>query len=344
MSAYYYTELPWTLSEEDEQRFRRILKRISITFLILGLLIAFLPAPKSSRMQNEELPPRLAKLVLERQESKPPAPVKPVEMEAPKAAPKPKPVEPKEIKKEVRKEAKKEIKKETPPADAMNKKVEVARKRAASSGLLALRDELADLRANAAPGEIQKTARLGPGLGAGRGPGVGSTSGPAMGKGARSLITSNVAGGSGGITTSKVSIGTGGGGLAGRATTQVNSPIGGGGGGGGGGDGGGTLTRGGGGKAARSIEDIRLVFDRNKSAIYALYSRVLRQDPTLQGKVLLKITITPSGQVSACQVVSSELHSPELERKLAARVMQFDFGAKDVGVMVVTYPVDFLPS
>ncbi len=124
----------------------------------------------------------------------------------------------------------------------------------------------------------------------------------------------------------------------------MNSPIGGGGGDGGGDGGGGTLTRGGGGKAARSIEDIRLVFDRNKSAIYALYSRVLRQDPTLQGKVILKITITPSGQVSACQVVSSELHSPELERKLAARVMQFDFGAKDVGVMVVTYPVDFLPS
>lgn len=340
MSAYY-TELPWTLSEEDEQRFRRILKRVSITFLILGLLIAFLPAPKSDRMQSEELPPRLAKLVLERQEIKPPAPVKPVEMEAPKAAPKPKPVERKEIKKEARKEIKKEI----PRADTVNNKIEVARKRAANSGLLALRDDLAALRANAAPGEIQKSARLGPGLGAGRGPGVGSSSGPAVGKGARSLITSNVAGGSGGITTSKVSIGNGGGGLAGRATTQVNSPIGGGGGGGGGGDGGGgTLTRGGGGKSARSIEDIRLVFDRNKSAIYALYSRVLRQDPTLQGKVILKITIAPSGQVSACQVVSSELHSPELERKLAARVMQFDFGAKDVGVMVVTYPVDFLPS
>ena len=30
--------------------------------------------------------------------------------------------------------------------------------------------------------------------------------------------------------------------------------------------------------------------------------------------------------------------------KLLARVRQFDFGAKDVDQMVVTWPVDFLPS
>ena len=82
----------------------------------------------------------------------------------------------------------------------------------------------------------------------------------------------------------------------------------------------------------------------NKAAIYALYNRALRQDPSLQGKVILKLTILPSGRVTACEVVSSELRAPDLERKLAARVRLFDFGAKDVGVMVVTYPIDFLPS
>jgi hypothetical protein len=35
---------------------------------------------------------------------------------------------------------------------------------------------------------------------------------------------------------------------------------------------------------------------------------------------------------------------PDMERKLLARVKQFDFGAKDVDTMVVTWPVDFLPS
>ena len=31
-------------------------------------------------------------------------------------------------------------------------------------------------------------------------------------------------------------------------------------------------------------------------------------------------------------------------RKLLARIKQFDFGAKDVDLMTVTWPVDFLPS
>ena len=42
--------------------------------------------------------------------------------------------------------------------------------------------------------------------------------------------------------------------------------------------------------------------------------------------------------------MSSDLKTPELERKLLARIRQFDFGAKDVNQMVVSYPVDFLPS
>jgi protein TonB len=56
------------------------------------------------------------------------------------------------------------------------------------------------------------------------------------------------------------------------------------------------------------------------------------------------LTISPSGQVLDCKIVSSELRNPELERKLAARIKQFDFGAKAVDTMVVTYPIDFLPS
>jgi hypothetical protein len=43
-------------------------------------------------------------------------------------------------------------------------------------------------------------------------------------------------------------------------------------------------------------------------------------------------------------LVSSELKADELEKKLLARIRQFDFGAKDVADLVVTYPVDFLPS
>ena len=135
----------------------------------------------------------------------------------------------------------------------------------------------------------------------------------------RALITSNATGGSGGINTAGYSKNTGGGGLAGRSTTLVEGVIGGGGGGGaggggargrgdgtgsgiggaggGGGGGGGTCTKGGSGKASRSIEDVRLVFERNKGSIYAIYNRALREEPALQGKVVLKLTIAPSGSV-----------------------------------------------
>jgi TonB family protein len=107
---------------------------------------------------------------------------------------------------------------------------------------------------------------------------------------------------------------------------------------------GGTLTKGGSGKASRSLEDIKLVFERNKGAIYAIYNRALREDPSLQGKVIVKLTIAPDGHVVDVKVESSELHASELEQKLLARIRSFDFGAKDVAQMVVTWPVDFLPS
>jgi TonB family protein len=172
----------------------------------------------------------------------------------------------------------------------------------------------------------------------------------------RSLITSNATGGSGGINTAAYSRDTGGGGLAGRSTTLVEGVAGGAGGGGagasskGGGGGGtgagagGTLRKGASGKASRSIEEIKLVFERNKGAIYAIYNRALRDEPSLQGRVVLELKIAPSGQVTDLRIVSSELRAGELEQKLLARIRQFDFGAKDVDAMTVTWPVDFLPS
>lgn len=107
---------------------------------------------------------------------------------------------------------------------------------------------------------------------------------------------------------------------------------------------GGTLNKGGSGKASRSIEEIKLVFERNKGAIYAIYNRALRADPALQGKVVLELKIAPSGEVMDCRIVSSELRATEVEQKLLARIKQFDFGSKDVAQMVVSWPVDFLPS
>jgi len=328
MSYYAAAALPWTVSAEDEERFQKILKRILTFFVLLSLLMPFLPLPKVDREAIEELPPRIAKLMLEQHAAPAPPPVKLAEPEEVKSKPEPAKVEPRKVTAE----------KIKPPAP-VEKEIENARQKASRSGLLAFKDELADLRDVPVAANLPKNLKAGSGIGPGKGPGVGSTSGPAMGAGARAILTANATTGSGGINTSRLSYGTGGGGLAGRATTKVSSPI-----GGGGGGAGGRLTRGGGGQAARSIEEIKLIFDKNKAAIYALYNRALREDPSLQGKVILKLTIAPSGKVMDCEIVSSDLHARELERKLMARVRLFDFGEKSVGVMVVTYPIDFLPS
>ena len=111
--------------------------------------------------------------------------------------------------------------------------------------------------------------------------------------------------------------GPGGGGARGRGD-GTGSGIGGTGGNGGGGGG---LQKGGSGKASRSIEDVRLVFERNKGSIYAIYNRALRDEPSLQGKVVLKLTIAPSGSVVELpDRVERAEQSPSVEAKLLARI------------------------
>jgi len=155
----------------------------------------------------------------------------------------------------------------------------------------------------------------------------------------RSMITSKAGSASRGINTAQLSRNTGGTGLGARTTTQVASPV----------EGladnaGGARRTGLSGKASRSREEIELVFDRNKGAIFALYNRALRQDPTLSGKLVLRLTIAPTGEVTFCEVVSSELGNEELERKLVQRVRLFHFDAKDVEAITTTKPIDFFPA
>ena len=153
------------------------------------------------------------------------------------------------------------------------------------------------------------------------------------------MITSSVGTASSGINTASMSRNTGGTGLSARNVTTVESPV------ESVGEAGGSARRTGtSGKASRSREEIELVFDKNKGAIFALYNRALRMDPSLEGKLVLRLTIAPSGEVTACEVVSSELGDPDLERKLVQRVMLFRFDAKDVEPVTTTKPIDFFPA
>ena len=86
------------------------------------------------------------------------------------------------------------------------------------------------------------------------------------------------------------------------------------------------------------------MFDSNKGALYAIYGRALRDQQELQGKLVLEFTIAPSGEITMCRVVSSELNDPELEKKIVARVRQIKFKPADVEPLTVSKPLDFMPA
>jgi TonB family protein len=153
----------------------------------------------------------------------------------------------------------------------------------------------------------------------------------------RNIISSRVGGTSGGISAPTSSgLAAGSGSLRGIYTTQVKDPNLG---------ASGQATRAGGsGKASRSADEIALVFTKNKGAIDAMYARALRDNPALQGKVVLELTIAPSGDITAARVISSELSDKEFESKLLARIRLFKFEAKDVATLTATKPIDFFPA
>jgi hypothetical protein len=164
-----------------------------------------------------------------------------------------------------------------------------------------------------------------------------------------SLLTTNTPGSSGGIDAGSLSRSVGGGGGRGGGGGGMGGPglqvarakssiagI-------GGGDGRPKAHSGPG--ASRTDEEIQIVFDRYKSAFYRDYNRTLRINPTLQGKMVLRLTIEPDGSVSMCQLQSTDMDSPDLVTQVVNRVKTINFGAKEgVQAVTISYPIDFLPA
>ena len=94
----------------------------------------------------------------------------------------------------------------------------------------------------------------------------------------------------------------------------------------------------------RTDEEIQIVFDRYKAALYRLYNRELRKDPTLRGQMVLRLTIQPDGSVSMCVLQASDMNAPDLSAQVVDRVRTINFGAKDVDAITIVYPIDFLPA
>ena len=287
-------ELPWSLEEESERKFKKLLRILLIIATLLAILIFLLPRRQTERMKPEEVRERVAQLIVEK--PKPPPPPPPPEEKKPEPD-KPKPVE---------------------------KPVEKPKPNVRNQGMLALQDELEALRdQNLDLADPQLKTPV------------------ADARSERNLITSQAGRASGGINTANMARGFGGGaGAIGTHTsTQVQH--------GAGLDpnaGGHVQRSGSSGKASRAREEVEIVFDRNKGALYALYGRALRDQPELAGKLVLEFTIAPSGEITMCRVVSSELKDPELEKKIVARVRLIRFKPADVEALTVSKPIDFFPA
>lgn len=301
--------LSWTGSHEEDRRFRRILLQTLLLSLAAGAVTPYIRVPQSAAWVVEELPPRRVRLLAEqpRPVVKPepgPAPL-PVPPAPSVTAPEPPPA----------------VSEQPPPVAP----VVTPREKAARSGVLALSDALAELQ-----GRVPET-------------GAGSRQEDATGQvytsPQPSMLTANVTRGSKGIEggvahesvlgaaalPESVASGPGASRSTGRVATKgrLSAPPSG---------------------MVRSEEEIQEVLDRNKGAMYTLYNRELRKDPTLQGKLVMSITIAPTGKVTRCVILSSELGAASLEQQLVALIKRIDFGDKP-GVVAVTtkIPVEFFP-
>jgi hypothetical protein len=197
-----------------------------------------------------------------------------------------------------------------------------------TKGILAFRDSFANRASLKPSAQLGSQAR------------VRSAGEDAVGRPERAMVTTSAAGSSGGINLGDLSrdVGGGGQGIEGVAVSRVASSI--------GGEGGADRPLAGGSAlAGRTDEEIQIVFDRYKAALYRLYNRELRKDPTLRGQIVLRLTIEPDGSVSLCNLHSSDMDAPLLAEQVVDRVLTFDFGGKEgIVAMTIVYPIDFLPA
>src|ERR1043165_3932966 len=95
LARYYRSyELPWSPTEEIEQRFRKVMRNAFIVFALLALLVPFLPTPEKKLAKAPNIPDRFVKMVFEKRQPPPPPPVEPekIEEKTPEKVPeKPKP-------------------------------------------------------------------------------------------------------------------------------------------------------------------------------------------------------------------------------------------------------------
>jgi hypothetical protein len=295
---------------------RSMLKSFALHALVLGLLMLIpMEALRRTPASNKQIdvvfyrPPQVAVPA-------PVTPAAPLKATIAAAAPPRMPALPANIRQDLP---------PTPPVEAP------PQQKVGNAGILAFKDKFKSLAQDDVAPRLGADARYGAADDVGR-------------PSSRSTLTTNAPGSSGGINVASLnhSVGGGGGGggsgmqgvSVGRATSSI------------GGIGGGDRPKARGGPGpSRTDEEIQIVFDRYKASFYRLYNRELRNNPTLQGQMVLRLTIEPDGSVSMCALQSTNMNAPDLAAQVVGRVKTINFGAKEgVQAITIVYPIDFLPA
>ncbi len=329
--------MAWARGGEEDRRFHKSLAACFAVSLLLGALLPLIKLPLPKPFVPEDMPRRLAQLVRPEQAKPLPQPTVPDSpAEQPEPVEEPDPIEPPQEVDAIAAAEPTPTELPGPPGPEPAGVPAKPQRNVGKAGILAFKDKFASLARDDIAPRLGADARYGD---------ADDVSRSAMPS--RSMLTTNAPGSSGGIHIGRLSRNVGGagggpggtGGIqgvpVGRATSTINT-IGGGGG----------RPRARGGQApSRTDEEIQIVFDRYKAAFYRMYNRELRNDPTLRGQMVLRLTIEPDGSVSMCKLQSSDMKAPVLAGQVVARVLTINFGAKEgVEALTIVYPIDFLPK
>lgn len=302
----------------EDKRFYQLLWLGFVLWLLFAVLVPMLSVPEPSRQMQEQLPPQLARVMLEQRKTPPPEPeplpeqvIEPVKVEP---EPKPDPAQ--------------------PVAEAAKPDPERARAQAQQAGLMAMRDELADLRQSfqlntQAPSvknsELQQAAQVERSV-------LRNDASKTFATKQAAAVANDVARSTLADTATTVLAQTELKGLSLSGTTEGSAQT--------SSNANGSADTAG----ARSEAQIRQVLEANKSSLYTLYSRALRSNPLLKGKVIFELVIRADGSLAEVTIVRSELNDSKLERQLLLRLRSVNFGAAAVTLTRSQWTVEFLPG
>lgn len=301
--------LPWEEDVAQEEKFKKLLKRVLIPFLLLLSILSILPQIEKEYEAPEEAIVK-TKIILE------PKIVEVPKVEEPKVIERPKPV-PKELPRP----------KADVPTIATTPQQEQKEDFVEAQGLGGLSSELSSLRASLDMTRLQNknvsTSNAGQ---------VEHSAKQVLGKDTQTRVGTGIEVDDSEMRNDAIA-------LAEHSSLVVEGVL------PAGSPGGSSHAAHGSWKAGlRDMESIRRTLEHTKSRVHSLYQKALLDDPELAGKFTFKLVIEPNGEVSQLVLIASELGQEGLEQKILEKIKQVNFGAKEVAATSVEYKFVFLPS